>query len=111
MNLHKIFGFQEEKAFATLMVLELAKDIPPELMQKNRRLMSVNKITRLLEKTYAAAGAYQKKNKMGFIRRSVFVNAFQWELKNRNYPDDFTTMATEGLVIELVNKKEASINS
>lgn len=105
------FGFNKEKALAFKLASQLAKEIPPALMQKKRESLSVNKITRLLEKTYAAVSLYKKDNKMGFLSRTVFANYFQWELKNLNYPNDFATMATEGLIVELVKPKKSVINA
>ena len=89
-----------------MLAAQLAKEISPELMQNKRKLLSVNKITRLLEKTFTAASDYQKTNKMGWLKRTVFANAFQWELKKLNFPNDFVTMATEGLIIKLMKSSK-----
>lgn len=104
MSVFDAFNFQKEKIFAAELAQSLARDVSPELMQKRRKSLSVNKITRLLEKTYSAVSKYQQENRMGFLRRTVFANAFQWELKNHSYPDDFATMATEGLLVALMKK-------
>lgn len=104
MNIFDAIKFQAEKTFAAELADQLAKDVSSDLMQKKRKALSVNKITRLLEKTYTRAKAFHDENRLGFIRRSIFVNAFQWELKNHNYPQDFTTMATEGLLVALTRK-------
>lgn len=104
MHFFHFLNFQKEKTFAAELVSQLVKEVPPDLMQKRRKSLSVNKITRLLEKTYALVAKFQAENKMGFLRRSVFANAFQWELKNQNYPEDFATLATEGLVVALMKK-------
>ncbi|APW44480.1 hypothetical protein [Rhodoferax saidenbachensis] len=104
MKIIETLKFKKEKVFAAELAEQLARDVSPELMQKRRKALSVNKITRLLEKTYTKAQTFQQENSMGFFRRSIFVNAFQWELKSRNYPEDFSTMATEGLVISLMKK-------
>ena len=105
MQISRIFGFQKEKEFAAELVQQLVKDIYPEQMQKKRNSLSINKITRLLEKVYSQVKKYQEINAMGFLRRTVFANTFRWELKNHGYPDDFCAMATEGLVVELMKKK------
>jgi len=41
---------------------------------------------------------------MGFLRRSLFANAFQWALKEQAYPQDFVVMATEGLLVAISAK-------
>lgn len=96
-----LFSFVQEKEFARQLAQQLGKDIPARLMQDRRRVLSVNKITRLLERTYHAATEYQVLHGMGFVKRAVFANSFKWELKNAGYPEDFVDMATEGLVVQL----------
>jgi hypothetical protein len=95
------FGTAQEKAFARELVERIVKDLPPDVMTRNRQSFSVNKITRLLEKTFQNAGSYQREHRIGFIKRAVLANTFKWELKNAGYPDDFTDIATEGLVFEI----------
>ena len=105
MNIFNIFSHAAEKKFAMSLVQQLSKEIPPALMQDRRKVLSVNKITRLLERTYQVAADYQKDHSMGLIKRSILANAFKWELKNSGYPDDFVNMATEGLVVQLTQSK------
>lgn len=102
------FDHSAEKALARDLAVGLQKDLPPSLMEKQRKVLSVNKVTRLLEKTYQLAKEHQKHQKMGFIKRAVFANSFKWELKSLGYPVDFINMATEGLVMELMKKKDHS---
>jgi hypothetical protein len=64
-------------------------------------LLSVNKITRLLERTYALAADHRRKNRIGLLGQAVLANNFKWELKNAGYTEEFIDVATEGLVIEL----------
>lgn len=104
----KIFNSSAEKALAHDLVVGLKKDLPPILMEKQRKVLSVNKITRLLEKTYQAAREHQNSQNMGFIKRAILANSFKWELKNLGYPEDFIDMATEGLVMELMKKNDNS---
>jgi hypothetical protein len=102
------FGPSRDSDFAKQLVAQLAKELPPVLMAERRTVLSVNKVTRHLEKTMQAAADYQKQNRLGFIRRAVLVNAFRWGLKNGGYPDDFVDVATEGLVVELSRKRGAT---
>jgi hypothetical protein len=96
-----MFGFSRDKAFAAQLVTALTKDLPPTAMDLSKGNVSVNKITRQLEKTYLAATAYQKEHKPGFMRRAILANNFRWGLKSAGYTDDFIAIATEGLVVEL----------
>lgn len=96
-----MFGFSRDKAFAAELVAVLAKDLPPASMDLAKGNMSVNKVTRQLEKTFQVAAAYQKDHRPGFLRRAILANGFRWGLKNAGYADDFVDLATEGLVVEM----------
>lgn len=106
-----MFGFAREKEFAKNLVNRLTQDLPPALMESRRTVLSVNKITRLLEKTYVAAVAFQRERRTGFIRRAVLANAVRWELKERGYPHDFVDLAVEGLVVELTRAPKQAESS
>jgi hypothetical protein len=108
MSLLDSLSFKAEKTFARGLVEQLTKELPPTLMEKKRKVLSVNKVTRLLERTYQTVGEYQSKHQTGFVKRALIANTFKWELKNAGYPDDFVDMATEGLVVEISNVKKAS---
>lgn len=95
------FGFAQETAFAKDLVKGLAKQLPSAIVENRLQATSVNKITRQLERTYKAAAAYQRSNRLGFIRRAVLANSFRWELKDSGYPQAFIEVAVEGLVVEL----------
>ncbi len=95
------FGPSRDSAFAKDLVARLTKELPPALMDERRKVLSVNKVTRQLEKTFEAAAAYQREHRIGFIRRAFLANGFRWELKSQGYPDDFVDVAVEGLVVEL----------
>lgn len=104
MKFINYFSHAAEKIFARELAHNLSKEIPPVLMENRRKVLSVNKITKLLERTYLSAAEYQHKNKMGFIKRAVFANTFKWELKLAKYPEDFIDVATEGLIVNLSKK-------
>lgn len=91
-----------------MLVERLTKELPPQLIQNKRKVLSVNKVTRLLETTYLEVAEYKKTNNPGFIRRAILANKFKWALKGKGYPDDFVDVATEGLVVELSRKMVAS---
>ena len=98
----KLFRSDAEKAFAADLASRLEKDVPPGQMLANMKGMSVNKITRMLERTYKDGIVYQRQHRLGMFRRAALANAFKWELKTRGYPDEFVDLATEGLVMELM---------
>ena len=99
-----MFKFQQDKAQACELASTIAAQVSVKLLQENRHALSVNKITRVLEKAFLQASTYQAAQRMGFLRRSLFANAFQWALKEQAYPQDFVVMATEGLVVSISAK-------
>lgn len=99
-----MFKFQQDKAQACELASTIAAQVSVKLLQENRQALSVNKITRVLEKAFLQASAYQAAQRMGFVRRSLFANAFQWALKEQAYPQDFVVMATEGLLVAISAK-------
>lgn len=106
VNLFGFFNQEAEKALAQKLAAQLAKNIPPKLMDQRRQVLSANKVSRLLEQVFEVAKEHQAKTSMGWVKRAVLANAFKWELKAKGYPDDFISVATEGLVVELTKKKE-----
>lgn len=105
-----LFDYSGEKELATRLSEGVVKELPANLMSERRKVLSVNKITRLLENTYAIAVEYQKQHKVGFIGRAVLANGFKWQLKSKNYPDDFVEMATEGLVVTMATARAGKPN-
>jgi hypothetical protein len=95
---------QHDKAQACELARTIAAQVSVKLLRENRQALSVNKITRVLEKAFLQASAYQAAERMGFVRRSLFANAFQWALKEQAYPQDFVVMATEGLLVAISAK-------
>ncbi|HYF19373.1 MAG TPA: hypothetical protein VEA40_16020 [Ramlibacter sp.] len=105
------FGFSRENAFAKELAARLVRELPPTAMADRRKVLSVNKVTRLLERTYSQVAGWQRENRAGFIRRAVLANAFRWELKGSGYPDDFIDVATEGLVVEMTKARSAAADT
>jgi len=99
-----MFKFKHDKALAAEIANTIAAQVSVKLLCENRQALSVNKITRVLEKAFLQASAYQAAQRMGFVRRSLFANAFQWALKEQAYPQDFVVMATEGLLVAISAK-------
>lgn len=99
-----MLNFQHDKTHAYEIAQTIAAQVPVKLLHENRQALSVNKVTRVLEKAFLQASTYQATQRMGFVRRSLFANAFQWALKEQAYPQDFVVMATEGLLVAISTK-------
>ena len=99
-----MFKLQHDKVQACELASTIAAQVSVKLLRENRQALSVNKVTRVLEKVFLQASAYQAAQRMGFVRRSLFAHAFQWALKEQAYPQDFVVMATEGLLLAISAK-------
>lgn len=105
MGIMNFFSHAAEKQLAVQMVERLVRDLPPSLIELKTAKMSVNRVTRLLERTYQTAMDHQQDNRMGFVKRAVLANAFKWGLTERGYPQSFVDVAVEGLVMALAKKR------
>lgn len=101
MKILRFFNHSLEKEFARDLVERLVKELPPRLMEQHHKVLSVNKITRLLERNGQLATSYQQEHGLGVMKRAVLANNYKWQLKNCGYPDDFVDVATESLVVSL----------
>jgi len=102
-----MFKFGEDKLFAVGLASKLMLDIPPDFTAGQGRSLTVNRVTRILERAFQNAEAYRSERRLGFFRRVMLINNFKWELKSKGYPDEFISIATEGLIISLVRKSKA----
>lgn len=91
-----------DKEFVGSLVGKLVLNCPPISLKAEGKSASVNRVTRLLERTYSAATQYQAEHSMGMIRRAVFANSFRWALISAGYSEEFAKIATEGLVVALM---------
>lgn len=98
----KKLGFGADKEFIAKLVKRLREEIPPTLLGGDGKVMSVNRVTKTLEKIFLSAEKYQGDEKLGFLRRVMMLNTFKWELKTGGYSEEFIRLATEGLVMTLV---------
>ncbi len=106
MKLLQLLNFPDEKALANDLVAQLVKELPPKFLgDENNNKLSVNKITRSLERAYQEARNRQPVGRMGLLRRSIFANAFKWGLRESGYSNEFVDIATEGLVMELAKSR------
>ena len=91
-----------DKDFVGSLVGKLVLNFPPISLKAEGKSASVNRVTRLLERTYSAATQYQSEQSMGMVRRAMFANSFRWALVSAGYSNEFTKVATEGLVVALM---------
>lgn len=95
------FFTQAEKALAQEMLSKLESQLTPDMFAGQAKLLSVNKVTRLLEQSYRLAEAHQRERRPGFVKRAALANQFKWALLDKGYPKEFVDVAVEGLVVAL----------
>lgn len=105
MSILDFFSSAKEAKLASDMVDKLVIDLPPALMQSQNTKFSVNRVTRLLERSYQLALKHASENRMGFVKRAILANKLKWGLLERGYPSAFADVAVEGLVMALAKKK------
>lgn len=104
MKIQDWFSLKREKEVAEVLAALVVKSIPPDLTDKRSKVISVNKISKILEGMCADAERYQKERRPGLFRRAVIANNFRWELTTQGYRNDFINLATEALVVALGKK-------
>lgn len=96
-----MFNFSKDKQFAQQLAAALTKELAPKLLGEQKRVLSVNKVTKVVEKTCDQAVAYQEEHKLGYLRRVMLANSFKWAATEQGYGDDFVNLATESIAIAL----------
>lgn len=108
MKLFSFFDTSSEKKFAAELAENLIKNIPAKSMSDSRQVLSANRITRILEQMLDRARKKNESLRWGFIKRTVLVNNFKWELRTAGYPTDFIDLAVESLIVELTKNPKSS---
>lgn len=105
----KYFG--KQTAYAEELAKSLQRDLPPKIMENSPQSLTVNRVTAILERCYEKAAAYKAEQGLSYLGRASFANAFRWKLKEMGYPDNFVSLATEGLVMRLAGRAASSVNT
>jgi hypothetical protein len=95
-------------AFAKELADSVAKRYPPTLDRDKNRMVSVNRITRVLEDVFDKAADFHREHRLGVYKKARLGNSFKWELAELGYSEKFVEVATEGLVVYLTRKPKAS---
>lgn len=106
-----IFSFKSLNVvadFAKELAQGITKDLPPKLMLNSANVVSANRVTTILERSYAKAVQFQFENNIGSVRRAILANSFRWRLRELGYPEKFIGVATEGLLVYLSKKPKKS---
>lgn len=98
----KLLNSENERKLAIELVADLLTQVPPaDFESTSTTKLSVNKISRALERVNQRVLDHHIKTPMGIIRKSVLANNFKWGLRGAGYNDAFVDMATQGVLMEL----------
>jgi hypothetical protein len=97
---------KEVEAFAEGLAESLAKRYPPAMDAAEKRKVSANRLTKILEDALGKAAAFQSEKQLGWYKKAAFGNAFRWKLKDLGYSERFIEVATEGLIVYISRKQE-----
>lgn len=103
--------------FGKALARELAEKYPPTMenpKDDNKRAAPKastleRRLTQLLETLYGKALTFKSEKKLGIYKRARLGNAFRWELDQLGYSKKFVEVATEGMVVFLSRKSDASV--
>ena len=93
--------------FASELVDDLSKRLPPALMNDEKRRPSAKRIGRILEGSLSRAVSYKKDQKLGVLGKARLANEFRWKLKDQGYDDAFVELATEAMTVYISRKSGA----
>jgi hypothetical protein len=95
----KLFSGSKVNEFAKDLAQDIAKRYPPSIANNPEQMVSVNRLTGILEEAFGKAADFQRQQKLGWYSRARLVNEFQWKLKEIGYEKRFVDLATEGLLV------------
>ncbi len=111
MGILKSLRGPDVDAFAKKLANELSSRYPAAVEKSPQKRISVNRITRLLEETFAQAETFKNEHRLGWIKKAKLGNSFRWELKELGYSEEFIEVATEGLIVYVTRKSDAAADT
>lgn len=84
------------------LLVDLKKNIPPDLTVTRREALSVNKTTRVVERMVDAFRVYDNERKLGYLARVRFFHRLEWMLRDAGYAEQFIDLIKESLLSGVV---------
>jgi hypothetical protein len=97
--------------FATSLADAVAKRYPPALDKAKDRIVSVNRVTRVLEDAFKQAVQFKSQHNLGVYKKARLGTSFKFELTQRGYSEKFVELATEGLIVYLTTRQSNTTSS
>lgn len=87
----------------------LTKEVPPERTKEKANLLSVNKVTRIVERVAKKLIEYKYEQKIGRIRWLRLINELRWSLHNAGYSKDFVSLVAEAVIAKSIVKNKDGV--
>lgn len=106
----KIFNFLRVSEADAVLIAEIRKmlrnEILPQQTKEKTGLLSVNKVTRIIERATKKVLDHKNEQKMGRIRWLNLINELRWSLHEEGYSKDFVALVSEAVIAKSVVKKQ-----
>ena len=106
----KIFNFFRLTEADTLVIAEtrkmLTKEIAPQSTKDKANLLSVNKVTRIVERAVKKIVEHKSAQQMGRIRWVRLLNEIRWSLHDAGYSNEFVSLVSEAIIAKSVTTKD-----
>lgn len=110
LNIFKSLLLTEEDTAEIVEIRKiLIKEIPPERTTEKANLLSVNKVTRIIERAAKKIIEYKDKQKIGRIRWLKLINELRWSLQNAGYSKDFVSLVAEAVIAKSLLKNRDGV--
>jgi hypothetical protein len=104
-----LFSRSKLDAYAQTLASEIARRYPPAVANDPDQTISQKRLTAVLEEIFSGAQRFNRENRLGFFRRAVLGNTFQWMLRELGYDEKFIDTATKLLLVSLTRYPEAAL--
>jgi len=102
----RIFS-RRETDFAEQLAEKIHRQFPPASESSLDKKGSQRRLEAILESVIKDIGAFQKESRPGWFATARLGNAFRWKLSDLGYSKNFVEELTEGMIKQIMMKKEA----
>ena len=95
----EFFSTRKVAELAQILAQDLAKRCPPAIANNPVRMVPQQRLSDILEDTFAPAAQFSRENKLGWYKRAKLGQHFRWELIELGYDKRFVDTAAAGLIV------------
>lgn len=94
----ELFSNRKVAELAQILAQDLAKRCPPAIANNPVRMVPQQRLSDILEDTFAPATQFGRENKLGWYKRGKLGKHFRWELIELGYDKKFIDTAATRLI-------------